>query len=280
MLDAATAPSSVALPCGPLVRPQLAKRASYATGQQKPHRPAAVRGGALRPAITTLDRTAAANGGANMATAAAQGEAAPHLARKPSLSRNAFVATAADTDAAASVASTGEPAASAVPGVSTLPPLNHAAKPTFMRRKPAAGKPGAVKRQKAPALLMIVEDAASPATVAEGRSSAQLTGMAPDIDRGRLHAAAPGMHTANAEPPLTAETAVAKPTARQRFKAADLDTDAVHTKVLQMHAEGKLADLKLLTVPEAKCWLKSRKLKLTGKKDELMARIAENMLQP
>ena len=68
--------------------------------------------------------------------------------------------------------------------------------------------------------------------------------------------------------------AAAKPVAKQRVKASDLAAAEVNAKVAEKCAAGKLADL---TVPEAKCWLKDRKLPLKGKKDELIARIQENM---
>jgi hypothetical protein len=219
------------------------------------------------------------------ATGAAQGKAAPQLPTIPSLSRHAVAATAAHADATASVASGSEPVSTSVQKASTLPLLTPAlkAKPNFARNKLAAAKPGAPKRplnkSKAPALVTIAEDAASPATGAAGKMLSQLTAVAPHIDRSTLKLAVPDMHAASAQPPLTTEAAVAKPAARQRTKAADLDANAVHARVMRKHAENKLMDL---LVEEAKCWLKSRKLPLPlkGKKEELMARIAENILQP
>ena len=158
---------------------------------------------------------------------------------------------------------------------------NPPAKPTLKRKESAAAKPGAAKRPvgkaKAPALAKIAEDAASPAMRTVGKLSAQPAAAAPDIDYSTLRLAAPGLHAASAEAAATTEAAVSKPAARQRTKSADLDADAVHAKVVQKHTEGKLTDL---TVPEAKCWLKSRKLPLKGKKEELVARILESFPQP
>lgn len=68
--------------------------------------------------------------------------------------------------------------------------------------------------------------------------------------------------------------AAGKPAAKQRVKASDLNAAGVDVKVAEKAAAGRLGEL---TVPEAKCWLKERKLPLKGKKEDLIARIREHM---
>ena len=268
MSGAAAAQGGMAAQRGPLTRPQLAKRACHSATPQKPHWPAAKPGGVRRPAAVTSceERLAAAPGEGSVATAVADGNrtTALQLPTKPSLTnRRSAALIEAGPSVAACSAVTGEPTTCGVHSASvTLPMLpGPPAKVSFARKKSVAAKPTMTKRpmskSKTPALETILEDAAA--------------GAAPSS----LQLAAPVTLAAGAEPAATVETAAAKPALRQRTKAADLDIDAVHDKVVQKHAEGKLTDL---TVPEAKCWLKSRKLKLKGNKEELVARILENFL--
>lgn len=57
---------------------------------------------------------------------------------------------------------------------------------------------------------------------------------------------------------------------RKRTQLADVDAAAVELKVASLRAEGKSSSL---TVPELKTWLKARKLPVSGKKADLVARL-------
>lgn len=63
-----------------------------------------------------------------------------------------------------------------------------------------------------------------------------------------------------------------KPLSRKRPKAVDLDVAALSSKVQQLGREGKL---KILTVPELKCYLKAHNKPVGGKKDQLIDRLLE-----
>lgn len=67
------------------------------------------------------------------------------------------------------------------------------------------------------------------------------------------------------------EPAAVKAPARARVKAGDLDPVAVDAKVREKFGAGRAEDL---TVPEMKCFLKSLKLGVGGKKADLIARIS------
>lgn len=69
-------------------------------------------------------------------------------------------------------------------------------------------------------------------------------------------------------------TAVPKAAPRNRVKAGDLDPAEIEAKVRQKHAENALEKL---SIPEMKCFLKSKKLPVSGKKAELVARLMQSL---
>lgn len=118
---------------------------------------------------------------------------------------------------------------------------------SITKPKPMPAKKAAVVRQ---ALCSIAEEGSCPEGVAE----------APPLPR----------IPQTAQPESAGQAK--KPAARQRTKASDLDTVHVLAKVAEKAAAGQLGDL---TIPEAKCWLKEKKLPVKGKKEDLVARIKE-----
>ena len=274
----------------PLIRPQLAKRAAYAVAQQTHPRLLARTRATVTPASFSRDVTAASSiASASGPMLPADGKAAqqlPQLSAKPSLAKRKQAAALSPTmtgDAAASLATSGE--AGQVAAESTAAPQlpnkpSMAVRPSIAKRKTLAAKPVAAKRpvdgSKAPMLMTIAEIDPSPPVPP--------TSAVPLPPTNLITATAPGGPPSSSQVGASAEKdtccqphAPAKPATRQRTKAADLDAAAVHAKVIQKHAEGTLAEL---TVPEAKCWLKGRKLPLKGKKENLVARIIEALLPP
>lgn len=80
----------------------------------------------------------------------------------------------------------------------------------------------------------------------------------------------PKSAAATAPAAITGVATSAAPAARKRTKAADLDAAEVQQKVQQKFAAGRVSDL---SVEEMKCFLKSRKQLVGGKKVELEARV-------
>ena len=288
LAGAAAASSHTASSAGPLVRPQLAKRAVYSSAQQKQSQIPKPPRGSTAPSSCIGNATAAvvSPGSRNGTIVTAESDAGqPQTTRwpaKPSLAKRKHAASqpvAVVGPAAAAFASccgADHTATESAAAPQLLPQPSTAARPNFAHQKAAAAKPPAAKRRagasKAPALGTITEVGVSPPEpLASAAPTNLIAAAAPASSLGSSHGAATAASNVSCQPPATA-----KPAARQRTKAADLDGAAVHAKVVQKHAEGKLAEL---TVPEAKCWLKGRKLPLKGKKEELVARIMEALLQ-
>ena len=288
---AATACSHTAPRMGPLVQPQLAKRAVYSPALQKHSQRPRPPPRATAPPASCIENGAesvVSSGWQDGATVTMQSHAAQPqtcLPAKPSLAKRKHAAAqsvAVSGTASASMASCGgaeHTATQSTAAPQLLPQPSMAARPSLAHWKPAAAKPSAVKRRtgasKAPALGTIAEVGVSllipPASVAPEAPANLTAPVAPGQSLGSSYGAASAGPAVRSQP-----LATAKPPARQRTKAADLDAAAVHAKVVQKHADGKLAEL---TVPEAKCWLKGRKLPLKGKKEDLVARVAEALLQ-
>ena len=290
MAGAATASSHAAPSSAPLVQPQLAKRAVSSFAQQKHSQPA------KPPRATASPASCTGNTAAGVISAGYHGDTAEapqsnaarsqlHSRANPSIAKRKHAAAhpiAIGGTAGAPLASccgADQSATQSAAAPQLLPQPSMAARLSIAHRKPAAAKPPAAKRRaaalKAPALGTIAEVSVSPpeppASAAPAAPGTAVTAAASGGSFGSSHVAASAGRDVGSQPPASA-----KPPARQRTKAADLDATAVHAKVVQKHAEGKLTDL---TVPEAKCWLKGRKLPLKGKKEELVARIAEALLQ-
>lgn len=66
----------------------------------------------------------------------------------------------------------------------------------------------------------------------------------------------------------------AKAAPRKRTKAGDLAPQDVEAKVARLHKEGSLS---MLTIPEMKCFLKTKTLPVGGKKADLIARLTESI---
>ena len=261
----------IAPPGVQLVRPQLAKRTAYSAAQQHRHQPLAQPGTTDGAAVGGLGDALAASAGAadNGTSLAAQGKTAqqrPQLPAKPSLAKRKH---AVDLSAAATASAQQLPT---TPGMAT--------RPSLAKRPPPAAKPATAKRRvgvfKPPALVTITEVSVSQpllqAPALPAPPTELTTAAAPSSTLSLRQTGACAEEDGSSQPPATA-----KPAARQRIKAADLDAAEVHAKVVQKHAQGKLAEL---TVPEAKCWLKARKLPLKGKKEDLVARIVQALMPP
>ncbi len=289
---AATACSHATPRMGPLVRPQLAKCAVYSPALQKhsqpPRPPPRATAQPVPGAVDGAD-AAVSSGWKGGAIAIAQSNAAQpqtRLPAKPSLAKRKHAAAqsaAVSGTASASITSCGgadhtAPQSTAAPQL--LPQPSVAARPSLAHRKPAAAKPSAAKRRlgasKAPALGTIAEAVVSQPVPAAAAAPAAPTNLIAAVAPGQSLGFSDDAASAVRPDVSSQPAAAAKPPARQRTKATDLDVAAVHAKVVQKHAEGKLSDL---TVPEAKCWLKGRKLPLKGKKEDLVARITEALLQ-
>ena len=289
---AATACSHTTPRAGPLVHPQLAKRAVYSPALQKHSQPPRPPPRATAPPASCIwngAESVVSSGWQDGATVTTQSNAAQPqtcLPAKPSLAKRKHAAAqsaAISGTASASITSCGgadHTASQSTAAPQLLPQPSVAARPSLAHRKPAAAKPSAVKRRagasKAPALGTIAEAGVAQTVPAVAVAPAAPTNLIVAVGPGQSlgpssDAASTVRPDVSSQPP-----GITKAPARQRTKAADLDATAVHAKVVQKHADGKLAEL---TVPEAKCWLKGRKLPLKGKKGDLVARITKALLQ-
>lgn len=107
--------------------------------------------------------------------------------------------------------------------------------------------------------------AVSPPSTAENTAVAAAAANTPD-----QHAMIPGQSaTVATEHPTAAPVAPVK-AARQRRKAEDIDLVAVDKKIREKHAAGSLNDL---SIPEMKCFLKTHKVPVGGRKAVLIARL-------
>lgn len=174
------------------------------------------------------------------------------------------------------------------PARPTLAPKS-LAKPSFATRK----RPGsALPPKPAPAKL--------PATAATASQSKHATAMQPELCKVTCRnsgAAQPVQNSRPAPPKLKGadraahivqaaappakkcaeqdnadEAGAAAKAPRNRAKAADLDVAVVGAKIKAKYAEKELGKL---SIPEIKCFLKSKKLAVGGKKGDLVNRLAE-----
>lgn len=156
-----------------------------------------------------------------------------------------------------------------------------AAKPVFASRK-RPGMPAAMAAHKAPAAKKPKEAPCvkKPAAAKQPKTAAASSPKAAAAADMAQPATAPVLARSMQQAPATAAAekapmaAAGKPPPRKRTKAGDLDAAAVEAKVLAQHAAGALDKL---SMPEMKCALKARKLPVSGKKADLVARLAETL---